>query len=44
MTALATAVNNVYPTRPVLAKDKYFPIPLDELNANLKLVQNPDWK
>ncbi|AKD58067.1 RagB/SusD family nutrient uptake outer membrane protein [Spirosoma radiotolerans] len=44
MTALTSAVNSVYPSRPVQAKNKYFPIPQDELNANLKLVQNADWK
>ncbi|UHG91911.1 RagB/SusD family nutrient uptake outer membrane protein [Spirosoma oryzicola] len=43
-TALTKAVNSVYPNRPVLAKNKYFPIPLDELNANGKLDQNADWK
>lgn len=43
-TALTSAVNSVYPSRPVQAKNKYFPIPQDEINANLKLVQNADWK
>lgn len=38
------AVNTVYPNRPVLAKHRYFPIPQDEINANPKLEQNPDWK
>ena len=44
MTALAKATNSVYRTRPVQAKNKYFPIPQDEINANPKLEQNPDWK
>ena len=44
MTEVAKAVNNVYPERKPLAKHKYFPIPLDEINANPKLEQNPDWK
>lgn len=44
LTVIPKAVNSVYPSRPVTAKNKYFPIPQDELNANLKLQQNPDWK
>jgi starch-binding outer membrane protein, SusD/RagB family len=44
LTEVPKAVNNVYPTRPVLAKHKYFPIPQDEINANPKIEQNPDWK
>ncbi|GAB3795980.1 RagB/SusD family nutrient uptake outer membrane protein [Spirosoma humi] len=44
LTVIPKAVNNVYPSRPVQAKNKYFPIPLDEINANLKLEQNADWK
>ncbi|GAB3951241.1 RagB/SusD family nutrient uptake outer membrane protein [Spirosoma harenae] len=44
LTVIPKAVNAVYPSRPVTAKNKYFPIPQDELNANLKLTQNPDWK
>lgn len=44
LTEVPKAVNNVYPTRPVQAKHKYFPIPQDEINANLKIEQNPDWK
>ncbi|NLR56849.1 RagB/SusD family nutrient uptake outer membrane protein [Chitinophaga polysaccharea] len=38
------AVNDVFPTRTPQAKNRYFPIPLDEINANPKLAQNPDWK
>ncbi|WP_183557865.1 RagB/SusD family nutrient uptake outer membrane protein [Mucilaginibacter sp. SP1R1] len=44
LTVIPKAVNSVYPVRTVLAKHKYFPIPQDEINANPKLVQNPDWK
>ncbi len=44
LTVIPKAVNSVYPSRPVQAKHKYFPIPQDEINANPKLVQNPDWK
>jgi len=44
LTVIPKAVNPVYPTRTVQAKNKYFPIPQDEMNANPKLVQNPDWK
>lgn len=44
LTVVPKAVNNVYPERKPLAKHRYFPIPLDELNANPKIEQNPDWK
>ncbi|UFH53522.1 RagB/SusD family nutrient uptake outer membrane protein [Spirosoma sp. KNUC1025] len=44
LTVIPKAVNTVYPTRPIQTKNKYFPIPQDELNANPKLDQNPDWK
>lgn len=44
LTVIPNAVNNVYPTRTPLPKHKYFPIPQDEINANPKLEQNPDWK
>jgi hypothetical protein len=44
LTAVPKAVNNVYPERKPLAKHRYFPIPLDELLANPKIEQNPDWK
>ncbi len=44
ITEVPKAVNNVYPVRTPTAKNKYFPIPLDEINANPKLEQNPDWK
>lgn len=41
---IPTAVNDVYPTRTPQKKHRYFPIPLDEINANPKLEQNDDWK
>jgi hypothetical protein len=44
LTVIPKAVNSVYPSRPVQAKHKYFPIPQDEINANPKLEQNPDWR
>jgi hypothetical protein len=44
LTVIPKAVNSVYPVRNVTAKNKYFPIPQDEINANAKLEQNPDWK
>ncbi|GAC1451901.1 MAG: RagB/SusD family nutrient uptake outer membrane protein [Chitinophagaceae bacterium] len=37
-------VNNVFPVRQPKPRNRYFPIPLDEINANPKLEQNPDWK
>ena len=30
--------------RQVQAKNKYYPIPQDEVNANPELTQNPDWQ
>jgi len=40
----SAAVNDVFPVRQPKARNRYFPIPLDEINANPKLEQNPDWK
>jgi len=43
--AVKKATNNVFPSRAgVQAKNRYFPIPLIEINANPKLVQNLDWR
>lgn len=43
--AVASAcVNDVFPVRAPKARNRYFPIPLDEINANNRLEQNPDWK
>ncbi|RAJ95826.1 putative outer membrane starch-binding protein [Larkinella arboricola] len=44
LTVIPKAVNDVYPVRNVQPKNRYFPIPQDELNANPKLEQNPEWK
>jgi hypothetical protein len=43
--AVKKATNNVYPNRSgVQARNRYFPIPLLELNANPNLKQNADWR
>lgn len=44
LTVIPTAVNADYPERTVTARNKYFPIPQVEINANPKLEQNSDWK
>jgi starch-binding outer membrane protein, SusD/RagB family len=44
LTVIPAAVNDVFPVRTLQAKHKYFPIPLDEINANPKLEQAPEWK
>lgn len=44
LTVIPKAVNNVFPIRTPLARNRYFPIPLDEVQANPQLDQNPDWK
>ena len=44
LTVIPKATNSVYPSRPVQAKNKYFPIPQDEVNANPELQQNPAWQ
>lgn len=44
LTVISAAVNDVYPVRTPKAQHRWFPIPQDEINANLKLEQNPDWK
>ncbi|MEO5681768.1 MAG: RagB/SusD family nutrient uptake outer membrane protein [Chitinophagaceae bacterium] len=44
LTVIPTAVNADYPSRPLTAKYKYFPIPQVEINANPKLTQNDAWK
>ena len=44
LTVIPKATNPVYPSRPVQAKNKYYPIPQDEVNANPELTQNPDWQ
>lgn len=44
MQVIPTAVNDVYPVRTPQPRNRYFPIPLDELRANPKLEQNPEWQ
>lgn len=44
LTVIPTAVNADYPSRVVTAKNKYFPIPQVEINANPMLTQNDGWK
>jgi len=44
LSVIPTAVNADYPVRTPAAKNKYFPIPQVEINANPLLVQNDDWK
>jgi hypothetical protein len=41
---IPAAVNDVFPVRTPQAKHRYFPIPLDEINANPSLEQNEGWK
>ena len=43
LTVIPTAVNNIYPVRQPSVRNKYFPIPLDELNANPNVEQNAGW-
>jgi len=44
MTVIPLAVSDYYPVRTPQPRNKYFPIPQDELNANTLLVQNDPWK
>jgi len=44
MTVIPLAVSDYYPVRTPQPKNKYFPIPQDELNANTLLTQNDPWK
>lgn len=44
LTIIPAAVNDVYPARAPQAKHKYFPIPQDEINANVSIQQNDPWK
>ncbi|RXK86197.1 RagB/SusD family nutrient uptake outer membrane protein [Filimonas effusa] len=44
LTVIPAAVNDVYPVRAPQAKHKYFPIPQDEINANVSIQQNDPWK
>lgn len=44
MQVIPLAVNDVYPVRTPQPRNRYFPIPEDELRANPLLEQNPDWR
>jgi len=44
ITVASACVNDVFPVRSPKTRNRYFPIPLDEINANARLEQNPDWK
>ncbi|GAB3970295.1 RagB/SusD family nutrient uptake outer membrane protein [Spirosoma terrae] len=44
MTVIPKAVNEVFPVRTPQPRHRYYPIPLDEIRANPKLEQNPDWQ
>jgi hypothetical protein len=44
LTVIPAAVNADYPARIVATKNKYFPIPQVEINANPLLTQNDAWK
>lgn len=44
LTVIPKAVNDVYPTRTPQAKHRYYPIPLEEIQANPKLTQSPGWE
>lgn len=44
MAVIPRAVNDVYPVRTPSARNRYFPIPQDEINANPSIQQNPAWR
>lgn len=44
MDVIPAAVSDYYPVRSPQPKNRYFPIPQDELNANTLLEQNDPWK
>jgi starch-binding outer membrane protein, SusD/RagB family len=44
MQVIPLAVNNVYPQRTPQERNKFFPIPQDEVNANPLIDQNDPWK
>lgn len=44
MQVIPKAVNDVFPTRIPQERNRYFPIPQDEINANNLLEQNPEWQ
>ena len=44
MSVIPKAVNDVYPVRTPQPRNRYFPIPLDEIRANPKMEQSPEWQ
>lgn len=44
LTVIPKAMNDVYPVRTPQHKHRYYPIPLEELQANPKLTQNAGWE
>jgi hypothetical protein len=44
MQVIPTAVNNVFPVRTPQTRNRYFPIPEREIQANPKLTQNDGWQ
>jgi hypothetical protein len=44
LTVIPAATNEIYPQRVVQSKNKYFPIPQDEINGNPLIQQNDPWK
>jgi hypothetical protein len=44
LTVIPLAVNDVFPVRTPMAKNQYFPIPQQEIDANPQLTQNDPWK
>lgn len=43
LSVIPAAVNDVFPVRTPSAKNRYFPIPQDEIRTNSNIKQNPDW-
>ncbi|CAA9228040.1 MAG: Cell surface glycan-binding lipoprotein, utilization system for glycans and polysaccharides (PUL), SusD family [uncultured Cytophagales bacterium] len=44
LSVVPAAVNDVFKARSPQARHRYFPIPQDEINANQKIEQNPEWQ
>ncbi|MEJ5961433.1 RagB/SusD family nutrient uptake outer membrane protein [Pedobacter immunditicola] len=44
LTVIPKAINDIFPVRTPTSRNRYFPIPQDEINANTKLTQNDPWK
>ncbi len=43
MQVIPLVVNDVFPVRSPQARNRYFPIPLEEINANPNIERNPAW-